>query len=201
MTRKNQFQSGEEDASCKYRLSHESSKVSLIADCMECKGRAQLSDRRCLSGILNGLSQEYNVDSVILSRYIETKYTEDSMEMLKMMVGILQDLDQMGIREPFDEYFSNDERLSSNLKGQLRSQCTKCALTPERIFSSLKREFLGGISRFYDELGKVTNQVAGNHERACAQCMKATKGDLVYLFNKLEKLRGFVIYKGFQIVI
>ena len=172
----------------------------MVAECTECQGRAGLDDKRCLTGILNGLTREYNVDSVILSHYIETKYTDDAMHMLEMMVKMANEMDQMAIREPYREYFENDDGLTSSLKNQQKSTCGKCALRPETIFSKLKKHLLSDIDHFYTEFGSITGQVDANGEEACAQCMKAMQSDLIYLFNKLEGLRAFIIYKGFQIV-
>ena len=173
----------------------------MVAQCMECKGGAGLDHTKCLTGILNGLSQEFNVDSVILSHYIETKYADDSMEVLGMMVEVLQNLDQMGIREPYEEYFANDESLSSSFKNQQKSKCEKCGLGPETVFSALKKQFFKDISGFYCTFNDITGSVAAHREEACDKCVKATQSDLIYLFNRLEKFRAFVIYKGFQIVI
>ncbi len=194
-------QSGTEQLLCRYQLQHDSNRITIVADCKECQGNADLNDRKCLTGILNGLCQEYNVDEVILSHYIETKYTGDSMQMLRMMVEIVHALEQMSIREPFDEYFADDSRLSSSFKSQQKSVCEKCELRPERAFSALKKLLLMDISRFYTAFDSLSHKVEGNREKACAECMKATKSDLIYLFNKLEEFRAFVIYKGFQIVI
>jgi hypothetical protein len=173
----------------------------MVADCKDCKGDADLNDQTCLTGVLNGLCQEYNVDEVILSHYIETKYTDDSMQMLMMMVNMVHDLEQMSIREPFGEYFAHDSRLSSSFKSQQKNVCEKCELRPERALSSLKKLLLMDISHFYTEFSDLSQKVENKGEKACAECMKATKSDLVYLFNKLEGLRAFVIYEGFQIVI
>lgn len=203
MSRKNKSQFGEEEIVCKYRLQHDSNKVTMIADCKECGGGGEpnLNNRTCLTGILNGLSQEYNVDSVILSHYTETKYADASMEILRMMVEIVHDLEQMSIREPFKEYFASDEELTSSQKNQQKITCERCGLRPENLFDSLKKHFLGDLNLFYTELNNFSKQVEDNVEDSCAKCMHATKSDLIYLFNKLENFRAYVIYKGFQIVI
>lgn len=186
---------------CQYHLSREQNQIAMVADCKECDSEASLNHQTCLTGILNGLLQEYNVDSVVLSHYIETKYADDSMEMLMMMVDLIHELEQMSIRNPFKEYFSDDESLSSSSKSQQKTACEKCELRAESGFLVLKKAFLSDIAGFYDELSKFSKQVNANKKDACAKCMKATESDLTYLFNKLEDFRAFVIYKGFQIVI
>ena len=198
---KKDSQEQDEQFVCKYHLSHEQNQIAMVADCKECEGEASLNEQACLTGILNGLAKEYNVDSVVLSHYIETKYADDSMQMLMMMVEILHQFEQMSIREPFKEYFADDESLSSSGKNQQKTTCEKCEFKPEMGFSALKKEFLRDISGFYSELQKFSKRVGTNKQEACAPCIKATKSDLIYLFNKLEDFRAFVIYKGFQIVI
>jgi hypothetical protein len=186
---------------CKYNLSHDTSKISLIADCKSCMGRADLKDPKCLSGVLNGLHQEYNVDSVILSHYIETKYTHDSMQVLGMMVEILQDLDQLAIRDPFGEIFEHNETISPQIKNQRKVSCEKCSLKPNNIFGKLRESFIRDMFIFYEDLKDISSQIQRNRNEDCIECINGTQSDFLYLFNKLEKLRSFVIYKGFRIVI
>jgi hypothetical protein len=186
---------------CKYRLQRDSANITMIADCKECQGEATLTNSTCFSGILKGLYNEYNVDSIILSHYIETKYTQDSMQMLRMMVEILQDFEQLSIREPYNEYFNGNDQITSQSKNQQKMVCAKCQLKPENIFMQLKGDFLSDISGFYETLKNISKEVADNSNDDCQLCINATESDLMYLFSKLENLRSFVIYKGFQIVI
>ena len=201
MQKENKSSQDAQRAVCKYRLQRDSAAITMIADCKECKGQANLPDSTCLSGILTGLYHEYNVISVILSHYIETKYTNDSMQMLRMMVEILQDFEQLSIREPYNEYFKDDEELSSQSKNQQKLVCEKCVLKPENIFMKLKKDFRSEIPVFYETLNSFSSEVGSNTNDDCALCINTTQSDLMYLFSKLENLRSFVIYKGFQIVI
>jgi len=173
----------------------------MVAKCMDCQGGAGLVNEKCLTGILNGLASEFNVDSVILSHYIETKYAEDSMQVLGMMVDVLKNLEQMVMREPYEEYFANNESLSQSQRNQQKGACGNCELKPEVIFSSLKGQFVKDISGFYSTFNDLTAKVAANREGACDECITATKSDLIFLFNRLENFRAFVIHKGFQIVV
>ena len=201
MQKENKQELEDQKAVCKYRLQRDSASITMIADCKECHGEANLTNSTCLSGILNGLYNEYNVNSVILSHYIETKYTHDSMQMLRMMVEILQDFEQLSIREPYNEYFKDNNQLSSQSKNQQKMECEKCQLKPEKIFSRLKGDFLSDISGFYETLENISKEVAYKSNNDCELCINATESDFMYLFSKLENLRSFVIYKGFQIVI
>ena len=109
LVKKNSDNYNDGEQPCKYHLSRDSNKVTMIVQCIECQGEAGLDNQRCMTGILQGLYQEFNVDSVILSHYIETKYAEDSMKILRMMVDVLLNLDHMSLRKPYDEYFANHE--------------------------------------------------------------------------------------------
>jgi hypothetical protein len=173
----------------------------MITDCKECGGKADLTDSLCRSGVLNGLYNEYNVGSVVLSHYIETKYTDDSMQMLRMMVEIIQDFEQLSIREPFLEYFQGNQELSSQSKNQLKMECEKCSLKPERIYTELKEGFLSDMDDFYKIYNSISRELGTNSIENCILCVNATQSDFMYLFSKLENLRSFIIYKGFQIVI
>jgi hypothetical protein len=173
----------------------------MIASCKECDGKADLKDSICFSGILNGLCQEFNVDDIILSHYIESKYAEDSMQILRMMVEIVNELEHMGIRKPYSEYFEGNSDLSSSQKNRQKDLCEKCTFAPENIFTPLKKHFMKDLNVFYDEFNKLLGKIQRKDDAACARCISVTKSDLIYLFNKLENLRALVIYKGFQIVI
>jgi hypothetical protein len=173
----------------------------MIASCKECDGKADLKDSICFSGILNGLCQEFNVDDIILSHYIESKYADDSMQVLRMMVEIVNELEHMGIRKPYAEYFESDSDLSSSQKNKQKDTCDKCALAPENIFTPLKKHFVKDLNVFYEEFNKLLGTIQKNSNETCARCISETKSDLIYLFNKLENLRALVIYRGFQIVI
>ncbi|UCG70194.1 MAG: hypothetical protein JSV09_04025 [Thermoplasmata archaeon] len=202
MSRESKSQLGEEFV-CKYSLQQDANKITMVANCKDCNKREEpsLNNQICLTGILNGLLEEYNVDSVILSHYMESKYTDEPIEILRMMVEIVHDMEQMGIREPYEEYFASDSNLNSSSKNQQKASCEKCELRPERIFTGLKMNFLGDISQFYDEFHSISKQVKANKKMECKNCVEATKSDLIYLFKKLENFRAYVIYKGFQIVI
>ncbi len=201
MPKENKVSQDAQRTVCKYRLQRDTQAITMITDCKECKGHANLTDSTCLSGVLTGLYNEYNVDSVILSHYIETKYTHDSMQMLRMMVEILQDFEQLSIREPYNEYFKDNDQLTTQSQNQLKLVCEKCILKPENIFMKLKRDFHSEISELYETLKRISQEVVNNSNDDCSQCINATQSDLMYLFSKLENLRSFVIYKGFQIVI
>ncbi|UCE35947.1 MAG: hypothetical protein JSW00_10295 [Thermoplasmata archaeon] len=201
MSKKDKSKFDDEDIICKYRLEYDSNKVTMVADCKECNGGGELNDGTCLRGILKGFCQEFNVDNVILSHYIETKYTDESIQMLRMMVEIINDLDQMSIRRPYDEYFKQNPALSSTLKNKQKDTCEKCDLGPGKVFILLKEQYVKDIHGFYEEYNNLLGKIEENEDEECLRCISATKSDLVYLFNKLENLRAYVIYKGFQIII
>lgn len=201
MIKENKSFRDNQHTACRYRLFRESGSITMIADCKECGGKADLTDSSCLSGILTGLYNEYNVNSVILSHYIETMYTDDSMQMLRMMVDILQDFEQLSIREPYLEYFHKNVKLSSQFKNQQKSKCEKCPHKPGKIFMDLKGKFIVNLDDFYGSIISISKEVGANSNEYCSKCIDTTQSDLMYLFSKLENLRSFVIHKGYQIVI
>ncbi len=201
MPKENKSSRQDQHAVCSYRLLQDSGSITMITDCKECGGKADLTDSACRSGVLNGLYNEYNVGSVVLSHYIETKYTDDSMQLLTLMVEILQDFEQLSIREPYLEYFQGDDNLSSQTKNQQKMECEKCPLKPEKIFAGLKREFLSDLENFFQTYKALSKEVGVKSYDNCILCMNTTQSDFMYLFSKLEKLRSFIIYKGFQIIV
>jgi hypothetical protein len=118
-----------------------------------------------------------------------------------MMVEIVNELEHMGIRKPYSEYFESDSDLPSSQKSKQKDACEKCGVTPENIFNPLKKHFVKDLNVFYEEFNRLLGKIQDQNNEKCAMCISVTKSDLIYLFNKLENLRAHVIYKGFQIVI
>lgn len=186
---------------CRYNIKRESNKTKMIADCKECGGRATLKNSKCMIGILNAMSKEYNVDSIILSHYIETRYSDAAMDLLRKKVELLREFDQLSIREPYNEYFLNDDELTSAQKSKQKTVCEKCGLKPSLIFTTLKNSFIKDIDHFYNDFSSLSGNIAKHKEPQCSSCIKTSKSDFIYIFNRLEELRAFVVYEGFQIVI
>ncbi|UCG68758.1 MAG: hypothetical protein JSV09_13280 [Thermoplasmata archaeon] len=200
-TKEKEIVEKKEDYSCKWNVEQEYREIRIIADCKECGGKGDLRQSYCLKGILEALSSESNADVAILSHYVERQYFGYSLELLKRMAQIMQELEQLAIRNPYGEYFSASSKLTASQKSQQKSACEKCQLNPKILFLNLKKIFATDILKFHETFIDYTKRLEKKPTPNCGPCLKTTKSDFVYLFNNLEDLRSFIFYRGFNIVI
>jgi dimeric dUTPase (all-alpha-NTP-PPase superfamily) len=191
----------EEDLTCKWNVAHEYREIRIIADCKACGGEGNLNESNCMRGILDAVSSESNADVVILSHYIETQYFGYSLELLKRMAQVMKELSQMTMRDPYNEYFQKNDDLTTSQKNQQKSTCEKCKRNPQELFPELKKIFTTDIHEFYKHLFKSAKKLSKGPTSYCKPCLKTTESDFVYMFNKLEDLRAFIFYRGYNIVI
>ncbi len=185
---------------CKYEIEHEVRESRLVMNCKECNGKATLKDCRCIGGVQNALSEEFNINSIILSHYRETQYTDHSVEMLKKVVQIIHELEQLSIRAPFKEHFESG-KLPFIKADQQKAICEKCDFNPQNIFPTLKENLEKDIVKFYEIFMKKARSLSEAKKNiVCTACLNTTKSDFVYLYGHLEELRAFVIYRAFHII-
>ncbi len=119
----------------------------LVFDCKECQVEANLKNRHCLKGVLSALANNYNADNVVLSDYAELRYTGPSMKMLRTLIDLSSEIENLSLRNPPKEYFGNIKGQSA--KDKRRATCNNCKANPQIIFSRLKKMLLEDIELFY----------------------------------------------------
>lgn len=191
----------EEDFTCKWNVEHEYREIRIVTDCKDCGGQGDLGNASCMKGVLDAVSNESNADVVILSHYVERQYFGYSLELLKRMAQVMQELDQLAIRAPYKEYFLKNDKLTSSQKNQQKSACEKCALNPQKLFPNLKRTFTTDVVKFHESFLDFAKKLEKGPTPNCGPCLKTTNSDFLYLFNKMEDLRAFIFYRGYNIVI
>jgi hypothetical protein len=200
-TKSNQGNVEEEELSCKWNVEHEYREIRIIADCKDCGGEGNLNESNCMKGILEAVSSENNADVVILSHFVETQYFGYSLELIRRMAQVMQELSQLSMREPYKEYFQTNKEMTSSQKSQQKSTCERCKKNPQTLFPGLKQIFTTDIQEFYKNLFKSAKKMNKGPTSFCGPCLKSTESDIVYMFNKLENLRAFIFYRGYNIVI
>lgn len=170
-------------------------------NCKECNGKATLKDCKCIRGVQNALSEEFNINSIILSHYRETQYTDHSVEMLKKVVQIIHELEQLSIRAPFKEYFESGKLPFIKADPQ-KAICEKCDFNPQNIFPMLGKNLKKDIVKFYEIFMKKARSLSEAKKNiVCVACLNTTKSDFVYLYDHLEELRAFIIHRAFHIIV
>ena len=187
------------DVFCNHTIETSLVEMRLVFDCKECQLEANLKNKQCLKGVLSALAENYNSDNVVLSDYAELRYSGPSMKMLRTLIDISDEIDNLSLRNPPREYFGNLKGQSA--KDKRRAVCNSCKANRQVIFPRLKKMVLDDIEVFYDEFLNVSKAVKRTKAPECQACVKTTEEALVYVFNLTEDFRAFLYYEGFNVVI
>ncbi len=181
---------------CNYEIGYEGREAKMIVHCKECPGAHSIKDDRCRAALIRALSQEYNINSITLSHHIETQYFGRSMELLSQMVYLINELDNLALRDPIDDYF-RDER------ARKKHPCVTCGANPNRLFSELRKTFIRDLGEFFAQLKSLPKDIKriGEPTRYCRKCQETTIDDLTYTFDMFEELARFLVFEGFNIVL
>ncbi|MEW5761474.1 MAG: hypothetical protein AB1779_11990 [Candidatus Thermoplasmatota archaeon] len=185
---------------CKYSLGYEGREIRMVAACKECGGKSSLKEEECFKKILNSFANEFGVDNVILSHYIQVQYHGGAIELMKKMLQISNELNHLSSREPTTEYAA----LIKN-KGEQVKKCSKCSLYPQSLFLSLREAFITDIVKFYELFQEKVREAgalyASQLPEPCRTCINVTGGDLGFLYNRFESVVKYIIKEGFSIII
>ena len=187
------------EAFCNHSIETSTVEMRLVFDCKECPVDDDMKNKHYLKGVLTTLGENYNADNVVLSDYAELRYSGPSMKMLKTLIDLSSEIENLSLRNPPREYFSNIK--SQGAKDKRRAACNSCKANPQVIFSRMKKTLLEDIEIFYNEF--LISSKAAKQTRAaeCQACIKTTEEALVYVFNLTEEFRAFLYYEGFSVVI
>jgi hypothetical protein len=184
---------------CNHNIETSAVEMRLVFDCKECQLEANLKNQQCLKGVLAALADNYNADNVVLSDYAELRYTGPSMKMLKTLIDLANEIDNLSLRNPPRTYFRNLKTQSA--KEKRRTTCNNCKANPQVIFPHLKKMLLEDIEAFYNDFLIVSKSVKQIRAPECQACVRTTEEALVYIFNITENFRAFLYYEGFSVVI
>lgn len=193
----NMFRKDEEDNSqdsvCSYSIENPRKKW-LVFDCERCQEQTKLASSSCLKGVLEGLSEQSNIDGLILSDYKEKAFEDETIEVLNDIRHLIDEMEDFSMRTPALER-------EGDSKGS--KQCQTCKYNPENVFSRLQDDLLRDITEFYDTMEAVSRSLKNTNppERICNECMRSTEEDLIYLFNSTEDIREKIYRYGFGILI
>lgn len=187
---------------CEYALQREANTTAVVVDCKETGGPAVLTARECRAHVLEILSQEVNVDSLVLSHYRETQYTPPAMELLQRLGGIAAEFHQLSLRNPYQTYFDPRTDLSASEKKDQLKLCEECPWNPMTYFDKLAKEaMVQDPGPFHEEFIREAERLIGaTKPEVCNPCLAASRGEMEYMATQLLKLRAFVLYEGFRVV-
>ncbi len=163
---------------CNYSISDVGGNRKLFIDCEECAD--DFSIDKCLPGIILALEENYNIDSIVLSDFIEIQYSDENLNFLKDLKYISEELDRLSSRRPD------------------RDGCEDCEIEPRTMYPSLKEGLLTEHEDFYQRLFDYTLKVM--KIEGCKGCRKSAKEELTVLGEKVLEFRSKVLLKAYGVL-
>lgn len=165
-------------APCNFSINDVGGNRKLFIDCKECSD--DFSIERCLPGIILALEENYNIDTVVLSDFIEIQYSGENLELLKELKGISEEFDRLSSRKTDGE------------------DCKNCEIYPDTMYTTLKKSLLTEHENFYQLLLARTSDVMKID--GCNDCRKSAKEELSVLGQKVLEFRSKVLLEAFGVL-
>ncbi|MFP4050283.1 MAG: ATPase, T2SS/T4P/T4SS family [Thermoplasmata archaeon] len=164
--------------SCKYSTKSTEGHRKIIFECRNCESSFSFED--CLSNIIKALQDEYNIDSIVFKDFLEKKYQNEGVELLKLLTNIVDDLDNFTEREP------------------IKDECKECELNPNDLFFDLRETILKDPADLFSSLQNSLKKK--DRKNGCRDCIDELDADFEILIRKVSQLRKMVLTNGFGIV-
>ncbi len=173
---------------CEYQVTGQQGST-MVLKCKRCPGPHKI-EQKCLGPLLAAFSKEYDIDTVKMSHFIEKEYHGISIELLRKISQLADEIEDLSLREPTEEY--------SAYKGKndpKKTVCQRCTLYPRKFFTKLRVLLIKDISKFYALNKKIVGKLPLFKKKTsfCHRCIHDTTEDLNYIFDKYEKIVGFVL--------
>lgn len=162
---------------CEYEISQKYSERGITIRCKECENDFDIGS--CISNIVMSMKGEYNIDSIILSDYIEKQYSRKSLKLLKKLRDLL-------------EVF---ERFSSRKKEG--KECADCPIAPDTMYSELKITMFNGddvYQRYLDYTMDIMRL------EGCVECRRSAKEEFSFIGDRLLDLNSSVLMDAYGIL-
>lgn len=186
---------------CPHYMEYEGKEPMIIADCKQCSyGKHDLTLKRCMEGMINAYSREYNVSGVQLNHYVETQYYGLSLDLIKQLVEFSNELEKMAMRDPVAQYFKSGPISDSQRK---KYPCHRCPINPMRNFSDLRYYFTSDMSKFYSVLKTIIKRARDEKDRGkqCKECVATTIDDLNYIMDMWLQVSEQIIRSGYGVLL
>ncbi|MFW6145070.1 MAG: hypothetical protein ACOC55_05805 [Candidatus Natronoplasma sp.] len=170
--------SGKEIISCDHKTTESAGIRKLVVNCKRC-GREH-SIKNCLPGLILSLEDEYDIDSIIASDFMEEQYIGPGVDILTQIRDIAGEIESFSSRK------------------QEEKKCMDCELRPSTLYPSLKRNFIEEPGIIYLELGRLADKA--KQKRGCSECIKSLTEELEVLGERAKELKKDVLAEGFDII-
>ncbi|MBS3816916.1 MAG: hypothetical protein KGY76_05075 [Candidatus Thermoplasmatota archaeon] len=169
---------GSDHVPCEHQTKEDPEGRRLLIRCKDCEEDFSLSS--CLSGLILAFEDEYDIESIIISDYIERKYTGSSIKILAQIRDIAGEIESFSSRE------------------EKNKKCENCEWSPSEFFPGLKKRFIEDPGGIYGDLSDSMKRSA--QIKDCPNCEKALKEELEIIGEKALRLRRDVLAEGFGII-
>ncbi|MDW5563654.1 MAG: hypothetical protein SA339_10545 [Methanomassiliicoccus sp.] len=145
----------------------------LVVDCHGCRQKQDLTDQRCLKGIIRLMSAEASgIHGVMLCRDWEVVYDQECVDVLSGLGDIARFANGISFQQPFED-------------------CSSCLSNPRTVISRV----VDCLPQAAPELDTRYTRPSGGHGRACEQCVRSMRSNLDHAKLLLEQA-GIVINKA-----
>ena len=163
---------------CNYSIESRDGNREIIFDCKHCEG--SFSFEECLSYIIKALQNEYNIDSLVFKDFLEKKYQDESLNLLKLLTSIIDDLD------------------SFSKKDLLKEDCEGCKLNSNKLFHDLKQDIVEDPDDLFNSIQGSLSMI--ETKQGCIECVSDLNDDFNIILSKISRFRKKILVKGFGIV-
>jgi len=167
----------EESAPCNSKITDVGGVRKLIVNCKDCSEDFSFND--CLKGLVLAFQDNYDVESLVLSDFIETQFIGDELEIIE------------GLRQISDEL----DRLSARTGG---ADCAGCEIEPKKMYSTLKDRLLTDHENFYQLLSDYAIKII--KKEGCEDCRRSAKEEFTVLGKKVLEYRSKILLDAYGIL-
>jgi hypothetical protein len=151
-----------------------------------------LPTTNCFANLLRTFHHEFEPESVSLSDSLETQYFGHSIEVLRKICEMADEVDRMAARRPQD---------APGIALRQKGMCLACEHNPSRAFPALNAVLLEDVARFHGEFKGAVNRLRmfTPPNPTCLGCASKTVSDLEHLYRLFERFVRDVLRNGFSV--
>ncbi len=129
--------------------------IQLEVDCSECAGAHDLSNARCLAGVVSVVSSGAIPETVILKRFAHRRYRRETVDIVAIAAG---------------ELSAVNRALATSFPASDKN-CRTCSASRSSVLTDLKRRLMNDPGAYVSDAAKVLEEI--NRARASTTCARA----------------------------
>lgn len=166
---------------CRCRITTEKALVVATFQCLSCEGPGTLESPVCMTRVVENLSREITVDTIVLADALHRSYDAEAKDLVIENARLLQHLALASERPPAGV-------------GEKRSPCGGCEWRPEALFGALGKAATEGLSMFHTSASERAARAARGEApttlQACDGCVAKSLDDLRLAVERTRELKS-----------